>query len=242
MDPHSVLKEWAPEIRTVPNETTYGACRVCLGTCGGYPTCYKCGKLWTPHAEFAGACDLIVPCTVAVSPGPWYTAMLQYKWSGQWNTYAPALASVLWAWLNEHWVDLANVLGGPPTLVTVVPSRSDPMPTPLYRIAMAQPTLGGLLSAAISYDSSAVEGEWKRKSLEPDAFKVSSDVEGERVLLLEDTWVTGSTPLSAAIAARRTGAASLALVPIARMVYQDAMTDPYRVAASAPVDFSSFPR
>ena len=189
-----------------------------------------------------GACDLIVPCTVAVSPGRWYTAMLQYKWSGQWTKYGPVLASVLWAWLDEHWVDLANSLGGSPTLVTVVPSRSDPMPTPLYRIAKAQPTLKGLLSAAISYDSSAVKGEWKQKSLEPDAFNVSSEVAGERMLLLEDTWVTGSTPLSAAIAARRAGVASLALMPIARMAYKDDMTEPYRLAASAPVDFSSFPR
>lgn len=242
MNARSVLTEWAPEIRAVPHENTYGACPVCLGTCGGYPTCFKCGKLWTSHPEFAGACDLIVPCTVAVSPGRWYTAMLQYKLSGQWNAYAPALASALWAWLHEHWGDLANALGGTPTLVTVVPSRSDPMPTPLYRIAMSQPKLKGLLSPVVAYDSSAVEGEWKRKSLEPDAFNVSSDVAGERVLLLEDTWVTGSTPLSAAIAVRRAGAAALALVPIARMVYEDAMADAYRIAAFAPIDFSRFPR
>jgi predicted amidophosphoribosyltransferase len=168
--------------------------------------------------------------------------MLQYKWSGKWSTYAPALASVLWAWLNEHWDDLANALGGTPTLVIVVPSRSVPMPTPLYRIAEMLPKLEGLLSPAIDYDSSAVERSWKRKSLEPDAFRVSRDVAGERVLLLEDTWVTGSTPLSTAIAVRRAGATSLALVPIARMVYEDAMTDAYRAAAFAPIDFAPFPR
>ncbi len=85
-------------------------------------------------------------------------------------------------------------------------------------------------------------GDWKRKALEPEAFRVSSDVRTERVLLLEDSWATGSTPLSAAIAVRRAGAATLALVSIARMVYEDAMTDEYDDAASTPIDFARFPR
>lgn len=116
------------------------------------------------------------------------------------------------------------------------------MPTPLYRIADAQPRLGELLTPAISYDSSAVEHEWKQRSLHPEAFEVSDDIAGERVLLIEDTWVTGSTALSTAIALRRKKPQSLALVPIARMVYEVDMTDAYHVAAASPIDFAAYPR
>lgn len=215
---------------------------MCLGECGTFQTCYKCGMEWTHHPEFTGACDLIVPCTVAVSPGSWYTAMRQYKLSGMWSTYGSAIAAVLWAWLEEHWGDLTNALGGDPTVVAVVPSRSRPMPTPLYRIAEAQPRLQSLMTTAVSYDRSAVSGTWKHGSLQPDAFNVNDIVAGERVLLLEDTWVTGSTPLSAAIAVRRANPETLALVPIARMVYQSGMSGTYGSAASVPINFAFYPR
>jgi hypothetical protein len=116
------------------------------------------------------------------------------------------------------------------------------MPTPLFRIAAAQPILTNLLTDAISFRDEPSTTEWKQTSLEPDEFEVSDDVQGQRVLLIEDTWVTGSTPLSAAIAVRRRDPAAIALIPVARMVYEDAMTDDYRIGASAPIDFSRFPR
>lgn len=223
--------------------STPEVCSVCLGYRGSYPKCYKCGMVWGLHPEFTDACDLIVPCTVAASPGPWYTAMLQYKLGGMWHRYAPAIAAVLWRWLDEHWSELSIALGGDPTAVAVVPSSTQSMPTPLYRIAAAQPRLQSLLSNAISYDSSTVNGAWKRHSLEPDAFHVVANaVEGERVLLLEDTWVSGSTPLSAAIAVRRADPEALALVPIARMVYHDDLDGAYGRAAIAPFDFTAYPR
>lgn len=237
-----VLNEWTPHIRTVPHETVHGACRVCLGAGGDFPTCFKCGQVWVAHPEFDGCCDLIVPCTVAVSPGPWYTAMLQYKWKRKWATYAPALAAVLKRWLDAHWTDLAAGLGGDPTLVCVVPSRSIPMPTPLARVVNAVPRLTDLLVPAVQFSANEQLPPWKQKSLQPDAFEVTADVAGERILLVEDTWVTGSTPLSAAIKLRRQDPASLGLLVIARMVHEDFMTPQYNAAASAPIDFATYPR
>ncbi len=96
-------------------------------------------------------------------------------------------------------------------------------------------------SSAVQYlgDSTG----WKRRYLSPGSFQVDPKaVRGQRVILVEDTWVTGSTALSAAIAVRRAGAAGLALIPIARMVYESWMTDAYREAAAPPWDPERFPR
>lgn len=215
-------------------------CSVCLGTCGGYAKCYKCGNLWTRHPEFAGACDLVVPCTVAVLPGRWYTAMVQYKWSGQWNTYAPALASALWAWLSEHSGDLSNVPGGPPTMVTVVPSRSDPMPTPLYRIAIAHADDDvvcfylvrlGRCEGQMEAEVVGTRRVQRQQRSSKGACVAARGHLGERL----HSSLDGDSGASCGGCFTRSGADRSNGVP-------DAMTDPYSVAASAPIDFSSFPR
>lgn len=66
----------------------------------------------------------------------------------------------------------------------------------------------------------------------------------QRVLLLEDVWVTGSTPISAAAALLREGAAAVAGVPLARVV--DSVfwreSHPYREAMARPYDLDTWPR
>jgi len=116
------------------------------------------------------------------------------------------------------------------------------MPTPLYRIAALQHRLQGILAPILRFEDAAVGGNWKQRALQPDAFTVTRDIDGQRVLLLEDIRVNGSTPLSAAMALHRAGARTLALVPIARMVYKDGITAEYSAGATAPIDFTRFPR
>ena len=58
-----------------------------------------------------------------------------------------------------------------------------------------------------------------RREYNPAAFAPGPvSVEGERVVLLDDTWVTGATAVSAAGALLRDGATSVAILPLARMV------------------------
>ena len=73
---------------------------------------------------------------------------------------------------------------------------------------------------------------WRRQRLIPEAFLVSEDLADQRVLLIDDTWVTGTTALSTAIAIKDKGATSLALIPIARMVDRDWMGADYEAAAT----------
>lgn len=242
-----VLQTWTPRIRQVPAAATPNTCRYCLGpTRPGYQTCYVCEFVWSQHPEFAGSCDLIVPATVAVQPSHWYSAVRQYK-SGAANfrNLAPALAVVLREWLTSHSGRIAAALSGPPDLVVVVPSRNSSPPTPLSRVASwAIANTPAFPSLAVPADILAFVGAppAKHHRLYPEAFQVAPQANGRRVLLIEDTWVSGSTAISAAIALRRAGVVGVALVSIARMVYEDGMTPDYDQAATAPINFAHWPR
>lgn len=237
------LWEWANDIHNVPSEDTDGACGFCLGASGaGYQSCYRCAMHWMIQAPDIGdTCDLIVPCTVAVPPSRWYTAMFHYKRQAGWRRYAGVVAQVLHAWLGSHWSEVVGALDGAPTVVSVVPSASAPMPTPLAHVVMAQPLLKQVSTQAVSYVGES--HDWKRRRLSPESFATDSHVvSGKTVLLVEDTWVTGSTALSAAVAVRRAGAAKLALLSIARMANTDYMTDAYLEAARPPFNPALYPR
>lgn len=248
MNPAAVLQAWSPRVRRVPSLDTASTCRHCLGpTRPGYSTCFVCEFMWSAHPEFHGSCDLIVPATVAVQPSDWYSAVRQYK-SGAVNftPFAPALAVVLREWLLNHSAKVAAAIGGAVDFVAVVPSRSTPPPTPLYKVTRwavgNTPALAGI---EISPDGVRFVGSVppaKHKRLYPDSLEAGVDFAGRRVLLLEDTWVSGSTSLSAAVALRRAGAIGVALISIARMVYDDGMTPDYEQAAVAPIDFTHWPR
>lgn len=78
-----------------------------------------------------------------------------------------------------------------------------------------------------------------RQTYRPASFSTIAQVEGLRVVLIEDSWVSGATPLSAAGALHDAGASVLVL-PIARVVdnpaywgehpYVTQMTEAYDVA------------
>lgn len=75
------------------------------------------------------------------------------------------------------------------------------------------------------------------ESLHPSARRLSVShrrVSGRRIVLVEDTWVSGSPAVSTAIALRRAGAAAIVLTPIARKADADAMTDEYAAATAGP--------
>jgi hypothetical protein len=55
------------------------------------------------------------------------------------------------------------------------------------------------------------------RDLDPDRF-VAAPVPGGRILLLDDTWTTGNSAQSAAMALRRAGARSIATVVLGRHI------------------------
>ena len=84
-----------------------------------------------------------------------------------------------------------------------------------------------------------------RWAYSPDSFTQGPEkVTGARVLLLEDSWVTGATAMSAAGALLKFGASSVAVLPLARVVDQGfwQLDHPYRRAMGKPYRFTAWPR
>lgn len=235
-----ILKERRPILGTVPSEDEAFVCALCLGPVSGFEQCFGCNKLfagapWELHRK-------AVPMTSVVKPSPWYSLLAGYKTSAP--QYMPVLASVAHAYLTEHQADLDNMLGGKAAVLTLVPStRGFTFENqPLRRTLAMSTELRGRLVQTMTHRPNVQIG---RQEFKPSAFKVmKSLVKDERVILVEDTWISGSKALSAAGALLDAGAREVAIVSIARVLDDSFWPSdhPYREAMKAPYDHKAWPR
>lgn len=187
-------------------------CPVCRGPVrSGYRRCFQCDL----HAQSAPGllADVVAPAAYAVKGGPLARDLWQYK-SGR-DGSGPAAArvlSLLLLFLHEAGPAVWRGAGmGEPTAVCVVPSgRGRPGQHPLRALAapyLARPWLtlwprpGG--------------DPWAR-TLDPARFRAGRLRPGTTVLLLDDTWVSGASAQSAAVALKLAGAAAVAVVVVGR--------------------------
>jgi predicted amidophosphoribosyltransferase len=227
------LNERRPILGTVPSADEEFVCDLCLGPVTEYTECFACKK------AFGGApWELqrrVVPMTSVVKPSPWYSSAPQYM---------PVLASVAHAYLDAHQADIARMIGGAPDLITIVPSKRGYVyeRQPLKHTLSMSSRLRERLAQTMTHDPKIVVG---RQEYNPKAFKVMAQVvKGKRIILVEDTWVTGSTAVSAAGALLEAGASEVAIMPIARVLNDGFWPPdhPYREAMKAPYDHSAWPR
>jgi hypothetical protein len=175
--------------------------------------------------------------TTAINPSPWYGALVSYKKFHRQR--GQVLASVAHHFLANFSEQIEELLGDAPSAITMVPSKQPGVTfqnQPLRKsLALVEP-IRAQLREALTFVEGAGHG---RHAYTPAAFAPGPfDVEGERVLLIEDTWVTGATVISAAGALLEHGAAAVVVLPIARVINDSFMSedDPYRAAMSTPYD------
>jgi predicted amidophosphoribosyltransferase len=234
------LAEIRPELGGVPHVSEEGVCDRCLGPVGmGFTHCAPCHKLFAqaPH----GLRLQVVPVTAAPDPGPWYSRLVRYKTTstGEW-VYLAALAAVYY---KEQQDRIAAALGGEPSVITVVPSKrgrpfeTQPLRVAMDRVAALRPRLRKIMEHVANR-------EVARQSYVPDAFRVIAPIDHERILLIEDTWTTGATAISAAGALHNAGARSVLVLPLARKINVDFWSDdhPYLIAMRRGWNPSSWPR
>ena len=223
--------------RPVPPPTEDFVCVRCLGPVReGFSECYACSMLFRTAPDTLQ--NAVVPMTSALSPSPWYSRLWNYKRGN--NDYAWVLVALVDRYLREHAGDIEKALDGAVDVVTVVPSKRGTSFTEqmLRRVVAAAPSVPSAPQEVLALTAGATIG---RREYKPDAFSVQTDVNGARVLLIEDAWLSGSTALSAAGALVNGGVAKVLLVPIARVIdnpdwwgshpYIAAMEQPYEVAA-----------
>ena len=240
-----VLREWHPHLTSIPSRTNAFVCDTCLGPVNpNFAHCFGCNRVFGPFGAPRELREAIVPMTSALKPSAWYTALINYK------KYQPVLrgliVSIAHHFLASRRTHIAALLGGEPTMITVVPSKKGvPYETQPLRTALAisQP-IREKLAQALTYNAAEPV---PHLGYNPAAFPVGpASARGHRIALIEDSCVSGATAISAAGALLEHGAASVAVLSIARVVAEDFWPEdhPYRIAMKTPfdADTASWPR
>lgn len=237
----SLLEQWRALIGTIPCCVDC----VCPWCCGprqpDYLMCPDCAHVF-PAAP-ALLQGRVVPLTSALEESPWHAQLVSYRTS---RSPWPLLGGLVVRFATVHAGRIRELLGGSPTATTVVPSkRGPPVPDqPLYR----------MLSAAARRESASMPQPQVlleraaspcRHGYSPSAFRVPSGqcVAGSRIVLVEDSWVSGATCLSAAGALLEAGATQVVTLPIARIIRRSVWGDehPYLEVMREPYNVSRWP-
>jgi predicted amidophosphoribosyltransferase len=193
-----------------------GVCSTCLTFTDGYSHCYTCATTqpWL---------DAVAPISYSVAHEQLHHALASYKrLTGEVaRRLQTELAAILWRFLDGHEACVARRAGTRAfDLVTTVPSRVDDRD-------------GRDPLASIVADTCFPTRERHRRLLaragpltahhEFDAYKFQplERLDGQSVLLIDDTWTTGANAQSAAAALKRAGAGSVAAVVIGRHLKRD---------------------
>ena len=240
----TLLAAWRTRMGTVPGPADW-VCPRCCGPCDpSYSYCYGCARLFS--AAPRSVQTRVIPITSCLEESAWYSQLLAYKTNSQdpW----PLLGGLVTRFATVHAKKIAALLGGAPTATTVVPSkRGRPMvEQPLFRLlaAAVKATPGALPPPAIllAHNGNAVP----RQTYTPGAFGVprGQRVRAARVVLVEDSWTSGATAVSAAGALVEAGAQTVVILPIARLIKSSFWGDehPYLQAMRAPYDITHWPR
>jgi hypothetical protein len=199
---------------TGPPGTGLGHCLACRGPVRpGYARCYQCDL----HEQAAHGClaDAVVPISYAVKGTCFAAGLWQYK-SGldAARRVRAGLRALLLIFLRDHGGCVWRQAGMPtPTHLAVVPSGSGrPGPHPAWDLV--SPYLR-LSRVTLSVRPGA---EPAGRELNPGRLRATGLPPGGDVLLVDDTWVSGASAQSAAVALKRAGARRVAVVVLGRHV------------------------
>ena len=193
-----------------------GVCRRCFNLTDGYDLCFAC--------EHGGdSIDVVAPISYSIAGEQLHHALAAYKrLSAGWTrTLTVQLAAVLWRHLALHERCVARAAGveGFAT-VTVVPSGSPDRhpPHPLEEIVarLIEPTRERY-APLLRRTPTPVP----LHSFSPDRFVATTGLDGQPVLLIDDTWTTGASAQSAAATLKKAGSGAVAAVVIGRHLNRD---------------------
>jgi hypothetical protein len=188
------------------------SCLVCRGPVDpGRPRCFQC---WRHRTAGPGLlADAVVPVSYAVRGSAFAGDLWRYKAchasDAAVRTSVLALSLVF---LHDHGRCAWAATGMPaPDLLAVVPSGyGRPGVHPLLRLVAPYLRLPAVRLV--------LRPQQQGRELNANRFTVAGSVAGANVLLLDDTWVSGGSVQSAAVALKRAGAARVAAVVLGRHV------------------------
>jgi hypothetical protein len=191
-------------------------CDVCFNFTDGYSRCYACahGETWL---------DAVAPISYSVAREQLHHALARYKrlTGDVARRLGVELAAVLWRYLAEHEACVARAAGTSTfELVTTVPSgrreRDESHPLRWIVGELVGPTRGRH-TRLLRRSGVEVPG----RAFHAEKYEAVLPLEGQAVLLIDDTWTTGANAQSAAAALRHAGAGPIATVVIGRHLNRD---------------------
>jgi hypothetical protein len=190
-----------------------GVCITCFNLTSGYARCYAC-------AHQPSAIDAVAPISYSVAHEQLHHALASYKRLGGEvaRRLGLQLAAVIWRYLEAHEHCVARAAGAHAfPIVTTVPSGESERD--------GQHPLRWIVAEVIGPTRDRHERLLRRSGVEVDAHAFDAEkyvavraLDGESVLLIDDTWTTGANAQSAAAALRAAGAGPLAAVVVGRHV------------------------
>lgn len=195
-----------------------GSCRYCRGAVlpdsegRPYGQCLQCLK-------YQGVFNRLVPITYSTDSG--LESMLQlYKDTPGYRWLAGPLGALLNRFAAGHLQCLQNRYQL--DVIAAVPSDNEARTfNPLQLMVQTYPTGVFMTSAPVDFTLLSRDRSRKRPDrtkLVPDAYVVNADVTGMRVLLLDDTWTSGSTMASCAAALTAHGALTVVGLTLGRQI------------------------
>ena len=192
--------------------TVPGSCAVCRGPAGPrFARCYQCNR----HEQVGRGllADAVVPISYAVKGTALAADLWQYK---SWSEPSPAartsLLALLLVFLRDHGACVWSQAGmtGPDRLAVVPTGGGRPGPHPLL----------GLMSPYMRLPLARLDLRpgTQGRELNVNRFRADQSADGGRVLLLDDSWVSGASAQSAAAALKLAGARHVAIVVLGRHV------------------------
>jgi hypothetical protein len=206
---------------------------ICRGpTDGAQRVCFACR--WVAR-RLGLPLTPVVPVRLCPLPSPLYTVLLGYKESPVAEArlrYGAMVRALLTEFLLHHAGLLEAVAGGPLGLALLVPSTHRPGIAPLGRVDGLGRDVTTVLPGArwapeLLQRAGAPGGPPPVAHMRPDAaaFHLRREdrtaVTGRRVVLFDDTYVSGARSQSAAAALQRAGACSTLIVPLGRVLRPD---------------------
>jgi len=220
---------------TVPPEQ-YDVCRVCHGSPSpGFAVCYSCAQTMS---QVSFPCDRVVPASLYKTRSQLHYFLKYYKDDPR-KDFAVKIVALLSYFLARHSGCIASTAGGRWDIITTVPSTKDragehPLATAIGWVTGLRDQHEMLLRRA-----SAAIGHNAANDL---AFEPLRTLDGERVLVVDDTFTSGARAQSAASALARGGAQVVAVVPIGRVInpeYNDSTREYWDRQSRIPFDFET---
>ncbi len=210
---------YQPAMRNVVDGGPNPTCFVCHTFVNpDFPRCYKCGM------ENPDEFEIVVPISYSEHRGQLHHALRLYKERhGTASSYAAVrLNAILWRYLEAHEGSIAGRVGVDRfDVVTTVPS-SDPTrdeESTLRMVVEECGPIGDRFERLLLPTGTVPPGE---RQYHPDRFAAQRPIsEDESVLVIDDTWTTGSRAQSAGTALRASGASNIAMVVIGRHLQPD---------------------